>query len=196
MFRPELGAVFLVSPTYDVLGYSLLAAGVVLGLLVNFKCRIENVGAGAMLYAAHRDFGIPLEVLLFAAAPVYCIRWENEKHKNFVLTLAYIVNYIVARDIQPPRHTYTPAVIAALYVGSSEKKVHAAALVLARHLVPRAVHLLYGIPFFVYKEVDFVYYDSVAGFSLVLTLFTMMAVEWWFHYFLVAVGVASCLVYK
>lgn len=196
MFRPELGAVFLTSPTYDVLGYTLLAVGLVAGLFLKFNCPFQNVGAGAMLYAAHRDFGIPLEVLLIAAVPVYCMRWDGAKRTNLALTVGYIVNYVLAREIEPPRHAYTPAVAAALYVGSSENKVHAAAIVLARHLAPRAVHMLYGIPFFRSKEVHFSYYDSVAGLTLALTLFAMMAMEWWFHYFLVAVGVLSFLVYK
>lgn len=201
MFGPGLGAVLLVSPTQDVIGYTLLAVGIVLGFFVSVHPAFQYPCLGALVYCIHRDFDIPLEVALIAAVPAYAIKWNIHINPsialnvNIALTVGYICNYLLARPVRPLLDPYTPGVMAAIYVGSSKKNLHCVAIILARHLAPRAVHILYGLPFFVNQDFSLPYYDQVAGRSLALALFAMLAMEPWYHYLVAAATSLCCLVY-
>jgi hypothetical protein len=196
MFNPTLGAVLLMSPTQDALGWALLGLGLAAGTRLKVHPAFQYPCLGAVLWTIFRDFGIPMDIVLLACVPVCLVQWKANTATFIALVAAVVVNYFFAKDVHPPRDAWTPAVLALLYVGSSSKKLYAVGLVLARHLVPRGVHVLYGIPFYYLKSVDLVYYDRVVGNSVLASLFALVASEPWFHYALVAAGLLCSLSIK
>jgi len=192
MWGPELGLVLLVSPEPSVVGWVLLGLGLVAGffvrrptLYVQFPC------VGAALFCICRDFSIPLDAVLVAGLPVCVVGWGRYLLTEVLLAAALVVNYFFSDSVPVPRDPFTPAVFAALYVGSgvSWKRWLRVGLVLARHLVPWAVHVLYGIPLYFVRPVEVPYYDAVGGATLLSVFFALLAQEAWSHYAFAGISV-------
>lgn len=198
MWAPELGAILLVSPVQDALGWALLGLGIAAGLAspavpkflhipphwIQFPC------LGAALWCVSRDFALPLDTVLLACLPVAVIQWRATRGAEILLVLALIFNYVwFASPAHPVRDHWTPAVHAALLVARSQDKLQVVGLVLARHLVPAAAHVLYGAPLFFARRVEVPFYDATAGPALLTALFAVLAHERWFHYMLAAFSI-------
>ena len=190
MFNPVMGALLLMSPTPDALGWALVGVGLAVGFFLRVHPWFQYPCLGACVWCISRDFDIPLDVVLMAVMPICLIKWT--RHELWVIP-ALIVNYFFADDLHPPTSSWTAAVLSALFVGSSDTKLFNVGIVLARHLAPRGVHVMYGLPFFFFQSKELPYFDNVVGTTVACTLFTVMAMEAWFHYALVGLGLACCL---
>jgi hypothetical protein len=193
MFHPSVGGILLTSPSNDVAGWVLLGVGMAIGWLIKVHPFFQYPCLGASLFCISRDYQVPLDVVLLAAIPICLIKWDAVA-KHFLIVSSFIANYFWAQSINVPLHVWTPAVMAALYVGSTPHKLHAIALVLARHLVPRSVHVLYGFSLFYFKPIEFPFHDNIVATSVLFSFFAVMATEIWFHYVLVAIGLLSMFV--
>lgn len=193
MLGPQLGPVLYMSPTDDMVGWLCLGIGLLVGSFVRGPdMSMQKLAGGAALVATARDFQIPLDALLLAALPICVVAWRNDVYTQTLLMAAVVVNYFVAKDIDPPRSSWFPGVAAAFYMSVPSKyKILRVAIILARHLVPRAVHVLYGLCMFTQFYVYLEYWDNVSGPALFIVLNTLIAREWWFVYFyaVIAIGI-------
>lgn len=194
MWGPEVGGVLLVSPHDRVVDWILMGVGMLVGMFVTVDCSyIQYAFVGAVLYCGSRDFGIPLDAMILAGVPVCLVSWKHRPATGFFVLVGFVVNYFFAESIDVPRNSWTPAVFAAIYVAGGQwwNKWSRVGLVIARHLVPRAVHVYYGMALYTLAPMEIPYYDSVSGPALLIVIFALLAQEDWFHYVLAGISLAA-----
>lgn len=197
MWSAELGAIVLVSPSWNALDMGLLVAGIVVGLVLHNKTRHSQLFAAACtaacLWSIAEDFAIPLDVVLLAALPVCVMNWRVDRLGDALLIVGFVINYALAEPVERRQHTWTPAVLAALCVMSGDDPWFRAGFVVARHVFPRKVHVMYGAILTSQKITKYSQYGLQTGYSLLCVGFVVIA-QWsgpWFSLLLSILGVIT-----
>jgi len=178
-----IGLILLASPENQVLHWALVAAALTLSFATRWPGGpyTHAAGAGAAIWATARDMGVPFDAALVAMVPIYVVGWP--RGAEWALVLAIAVNWVLAAfvysgEVQVPSNALVPAFLTLIYVGPGDNvKVKAlrTGLVLARFLVPRRAHVLYGATLFCCTQLRVPYYDRIAGAALLVVLCGLLA---------------------
>jgi len=173
----------LTSPDNEVIAWALIAVALVAAFPVSWPGGpyTHVAGAGAAIWATARDMGVPFDAALICMVPVYVVGWP--KGAEWALVLAIAVNWVLATtlydgNVQPPTNVLMPAFLTLVYVGPGDNlklKALRTGLVLARFLVPRRAHVLYGATVFCCTQLRVPYYDKIAGAALLVVLCALLA---------------------
>jgi len=150
MWNAFHGLLLTVSPNHSWLDYLLVAVGVGIGYAFQGKIKhdmilLRWVSTSACLYAIHTDFKVPSDILFIATIPLVYLKWPTSNKINLIWTLAFVVNYVIADDLNPSHRSWMSGFYAALAMAFSNNSLFTIAIILSRFLAPRAVHSLYGI---------------------------------------------------
>jgi len=150
MFHPEIGAVLLVSPKWEIMDFAMLGCGVVFGLLVRWRLGMLSSPAtkylflGACVWSVSRDCEIPLEIAVFCTATLSFTRREFTLPAKLVIAATTVLFTVFGRAISPPTSTWAPPFLSVVALSCSPMPVATLIIVAVRHLRPHNLPVLYG----------------------------------------------------
>ena len=196
MYDSSFGPVLLALPSNLALDWALVAVGLALGLVVSVPPSpfYQPLCVGAAVLAISRDFDVPFDAALMACLPITLLRWTSSPLLQPVLVAGVVANYFVGTASPPvPTDSWAPALSAFLFVSRGPGKPVRVALVLARFLAPRGVHVLYGGLLFGLAQLEVPGYDPEMGSALAYSLCALLAREAWYGYLAAGIGSALAL---
>lgn len=192
----------LANPT--AAGWPWVIAALVLSLFVKSRRLsrwLHPVNVGISIYCISRDFQLPMDTVMLACLPVAVTSWPQWQHSttiSVIVLIAAIINWCLASPVKVPEHDWLPAVCTFVFVNSANYKWVRMGLVLARFLVPRAAHVVYGLPL-MFEGADFTqgvlewfpFYNLDLAALLAYTLCSLLTTEEWYLLTVPWLGVAA-----